>query len=324
MVSVVIPVWNQWRLTQRCLDSLARHAEAPLEIVVVDNGSTDDTRKGLAARPDLVVVTNERNLGFPKAVNQGIAAASGEWICVLNNDTEVTPGWLSEQLAALAVPGAGMVGPRSNSISGPQVVPDAPALSEGAVAHAWAEQWSRAHRGVSWPTARLVGFCLLVRRDVLEAVGGFDEGFGIGNYEDDELGQRIMAAGLSLRVADGSIVLHHGGATFRQLGPRLRHPHGPGRPALHRRPHPHGRSAARLRAGRRGRRRGCRQRPQPVRRGRRRHRARAPGPAGHRAARERGHERPGRGAGRRLDRPGRGGRRRDGRSRAGRGGAGRR
>ncbi len=223
VVSVVIPVWNNWKLTRACVDSLVEHAEAPLEIVIVDNGSTDGTARGLAElaeRSDVnvIVVTNESNRGFPTAVNQGIAASSGELVCVLNNDTEVTPGWLTEMLAALERPGTGMVGPRSNSISGLQIIPDAPPMRDRSAVSAWARRWSAERAGRSWPTARLVGFCLLARRELFERLGGFDEGFGIGNFEDDDLCARVRAQDLTLRVADGSVVLHHGSATFKELG----------------------------------------------------------------------------------------------------------
>ena len=217
VVSVVIPVWNRADLTEACLDSLARHAEAPLEITVVDNGSTDSTPQLLADR-DLRVITNATNLGFPKAVNQGIAASTGEFVCVLNNDTEVTPGWLREMLASLEVAGTGLVGPRSNRISGWQEVSTAPGMDDIDAAHRWAAAWSEARSGRSWLVARLVGFCLLGRRATFEQVGAFDESFGIGNFEDDELCARVRRAGLALRVADGSVVLHHGGATFEALG----------------------------------------------------------------------------------------------------------
>lgn len=217
LVSVVIPVWNLWHLTAACLEALRRHTPEPLEIIVVDNGSRDETPARLAAADDVTVIRNATNRGFAAACNQGIAAARGELVCLLNNDTEVTEGWLDALRSALAVPGTGLVGPRSNRISGLQVVPAAPALSDASDAHAWAHEWREQRRGRSWLTQRLVGFCLLARRELFEAIGGFDEGFGVGNYEDDDLGERVLAAGLSLRVADDAVVLHHGSATFAGL-----------------------------------------------------------------------------------------------------------
>ena len=181
---------------------------------MVDNGSTDDTPQLLAERP-VTVITNPDNLGFAAACNQGIDAARGEFVCVLNNDTEVTPGWLEALLAVLDMgDSVGLVGPRSNSISGPQVVPGAPPLSDAGAAHAWARSWTGAERG-SWPARRLVGFCLLGRRRTFAEVGGFDTGYGIGNFEDDDLCDRVLASGRQLRVCDGAVVLHHGSATFQ-------------------------------------------------------------------------------------------------------------
>ena len=215
--SIVIPVFNKWELTEACLTSIAEHTPEPHDVVIVDNGSSDATSSELT-RSAHTVVTNAENLGFPTAVNQGIAAATGEYVCVLNNDTEVTPGWLGALHRTLAVPGTELVGPRSNEITGLQRVPDAPSMDEPADAHRWARDWIDSAGERSWQIARLVGFCMLARRSTFESIGGFDQGFGIGNYEDDELGNRIQSAGGALRVADGSVVLHHGSATFRLLG----------------------------------------------------------------------------------------------------------
>jgi predicted SAM-dependent methyltransferase/GT2 family glycosyltransferase len=228
MTSIVIPVHGLWSLTKRCLESIAEHTSGPIEVIVVDDASPDDTAAQLTQLAtnsefvdrlgDLRVVTNPVNRGFPGAVNAGIAAAVGEFVCVLNNDTEVTTGWLDELHQALAIDNTVMVGPRSNEISGIQRAATAPPLSAGEVAHRWANRWASARAGVSWRTNRLVGFCLLVRRETLVEHGGLDEGFGRGNFEDDELSNRLRTAGGDLRVADGSVVLHHGSATFASIG----------------------------------------------------------------------------------------------------------
>lgn len=218
LVSVVIPVHGRWDLTDRCLASLRARTPTPIEIVVVDNASPDDTARGLAARNDVVVVSNDSNRGFPEAVNQGIDVSSGELVCVLNNDTVVTEGWLEEMVGVLDRPGTAMVGPRSNSIAGRQVVAGAPSLVDETAAVAWAENWSAQRRATSWPTGTLIGFCLLARRSTLVELGGFDEAFGTGNFEDIELCDRIRDSGGELRVADGAVVLHHGSATFDVLG----------------------------------------------------------------------------------------------------------
>ena len=214
LVSIVIPVHNNWKLTSACLGALRASTDRDLEIIIVDNGSTDETPQGLIDE-DVVVVTNPDNRGFPAAVNQGILRSTGEFVCILNNDTEVTQGWLTELLNALDEPQTQLVGPRSNRIAGLQQIPGGPEVEPSS--HAWAREWAATRCGRTWRTDRLIGFCLLARRATFEAVGGFDEGFGIGNYEDDELGHRLIAAGGHLRVADGAVVLHHGSATFASL-----------------------------------------------------------------------------------------------------------
>ena len=216
LTSVIIPVFNRWELTKACLESLKRHTVLPFEIIVVDNGSTDKTPRRLG-HTSARVITNQENLGFPKAVNQGLAASRGEFVCILNNDTQVTTGWLEALLTALDIPGTGLVGPRTNEIGGLQKVPDAPGPDRGVAAHAWARRWVEERTGRTWITDRLVGFCLMARRRTIERVGAFDEGFGMGNFEDDELGRRVMAAGMTLRVADDAFVLHHGSATFKAM-----------------------------------------------------------------------------------------------------------
>jgi len=217
LVSVIIPVHGHWNLTRSCLNSLRETTSVGLEVIVVDDASPDETADRLAEQDDVVVVSNDRNLGFPAAVNRGIERSTGEFVCVLNNDTEVTSGWLDELLAVLAIEGTSLVGPRSNQVSGLQHVAGSPLLTDTPTAHEWAKEWSGRRRGRSWRTNRLVGFCLVARRSTLVELGGFDEGFGRGNFEDDELCDRILDAGGELRVADGSVVLHHGSATFASL-----------------------------------------------------------------------------------------------------------
>lgn len=217
LVSIVIPVYGMWGLTHACLESIALHTEVPYEVIVVDDCSPDSTLRNLSAF-DVQVVSNEQNLGFPRSVNNGIAASRGEYVCVLNNDTEVTPGWLSQMLLALDRENVAMVGPRSNQITGRQSVPRAPALAESERARLWAKNWSKKRSNISWPSNTLIGFCLLSRRELYERLGGFEQGFGHGNFEDLELSLRVRDTGHKLHVADASVVLHHGSSTFDGAG----------------------------------------------------------------------------------------------------------
>ncbi len=112
--SVVVLTYNGRALLETCLDSIVRcrPGEPEIEVVVVDDASTDGTTAWLTrAHPGVRLVRLGRNRGFCGAANAGIAAARGEFIQLLNNDTEVTPGWLSAGLAAFADPTVGSVTP---------------------------------------------------------------------------------------------------------------------------------------------------------------------------------------------------------------------
>ena len=105
LTSIIIPCWGQLEFTRQCLAALKSHTRRPWELIIVDNGSTDGTPDYLAGVSDMAnmpvtVVTNATNRGFPAAVNQGLKAARGEYLVLLNNDVVVTDGWL-EQLVGL-------------------------------------------------------------------------------------------------------------------------------------------------------------------------------------------------------------------------------
>ena len=217
--TIVIPVWNQWELTRACLESLRPTLGTRDRVVVVDNGSQDQTPAGLRAYKWVEVITNEANRGFAVASNQGAARAEGEIVVFLNNDTVLTRHWLDALLAPFADPEVGATGPRSNFVSGPQLVPEV-GYAGGRMGELrdWAKGWSRAHRGETTDVARLVGFCLAVRKAALDQVGLFDERFDVGGHEDDDLCNRLTEAGWRLVIAHEAFVHHHGHKSFEGGG----------------------------------------------------------------------------------------------------------
>lgn len=211
---IVIPAWNAWKQTRVCLEALRPTLGIRDKVVVVDNGSSDHTRGGLAGFSWVEVVRNPENRGFAAACNQGAAACdAGEVIVFLNNDTVPVGKWLSELLAPFSDAEVVASGARSNFVSGPQLVTDA-AYTKTPELRAFERTWVAAHSGQTRAAQRLVGFCLAVRRSAFDAVGGFDEGYGVGGYEDDDLCRRLRDAGGRLVIADGSYVHHEGHATF--------------------------------------------------------------------------------------------------------------
>lgn len=220
-VSIVVLTWNALSYTQRCLASVLAHTDPRHEVVVVDNGSTDGTPASLAdlaaREPERVRVhLNAENRGFAAGNNQGIALARRDHVLLLNSDTVVTEGWLERMLAVLGrEPRAGLVGPVSNRVAGPQKLASV-GYDEGTLAGLALFAAGRAHvlAGRARELLCAVGFCLLIRRRVLEEIGGLDEGFGRGNYEDTDYCLRAFLAGWSTMLAEDSFVHHFGSRSF--------------------------------------------------------------------------------------------------------------
>lgn len=212
--SIIILTYNQLPLTKQCLTSIDKHTnQEEVEIIVVDNGSTDGTIAYLKSIPSLKTIFNEKNLGFARGCNQGLDIATGDQVLFLNNDTIVTKNWLQSMITLLySNEKIGMVGPVSNYVSGPQQIPVNYTEIEGIDDFTYA--YCQEQQGKSKSVLRLIGFCLLVKREVLDKIGGFDECFEYGSFEDDDLCFRALQAGYQLRIAFDSFIHHHGHATF--------------------------------------------------------------------------------------------------------------
>lgn len=218
LVSIVILTFNQLEYTKECVKSIKRHTPQPHEIVFVDNGSTDGTVQWLRQHvPDggeHIIIENGRNLGFAKGCNQGIEASSGEYVLLLNNDVVVTENWLAGLLDCLKhAPDAGIVGPMTNNISGPQKAVDAGYGSlDRLEEYACAFRDKYSNRRI--PLRRIVGFCMLFRRTLVEKIGLLDERFGSGNFEDDDYCLRAALEGFKNYVAGDVFIHHHGSVSF--------------------------------------------------------------------------------------------------------------
>jgi GT2 family glycosyltransferase len=207
-VTIALVAWNSWAATETCLDSVRPTMGLRDQLVVVDNGSTDETAAALRLYPWAEVVSNTENRGFAGGCNDALGRARHDIVVFLHNDTAVTDRWIDPLAAALAEPSVVAAGPRSDRAPADQRVAD-PAFSSPAEMRHFAREWARDHRGMLSYTAALGGFCLAVRRDALEALGGFDEGFGLSSFEAEDLCLRLGARGGRLAVCHESFV-HHG------------------------------------------------------------------------------------------------------------------
>lgn len=212
IISIIILTFNQLDYTKKCIESIRKHTPEPHEMIFVDNGSTDGTLKWLKEQiqnhPNNKLIENPQNLGFARGCNQGMAVAEGEHLLLLNNDVLVADGWLSGLMESLnAAPDAGIVGPMTNRISGPQQIDD-PAYRSEADLDVYAAAFRMRYRRRRLPFGRIVGFCMLFKRSLAEKIGGFDESFGTGNYEDDDFCLRAMLEGFQNYIA-GDVFIHH-------------------------------------------------------------------------------------------------------------------
>lgn len=216
-VSIIIPAFNQVEYCRQCLTTLLANTAPPYKLILVDNGSTDGVAELFDSVPGATVVHVSENLGFAKGINLGLAHAEGHAL-LLNSDTLLPVDWLQHLLQVLeSNPSIGMVGPRSNCVSGSQQI-DGLNFESIEQINAFAQQRHAEHHGELRDVARLVGFCLLIRDAVWQSVGGMEEAFGVGNFEDDDYCLRVLRAGYRLCIAEDSFVFHYGSRTFLGMG----------------------------------------------------------------------------------------------------------
>jgi GT2 family glycosyltransferase/Flp pilus assembly protein TadD len=223
LTSIVILTFNQIDYTKKCIESVFKHTKEHFELIVVDNGSSDGTLEYLQSelrdhRPEIriKILRNKHNLGFAAGNNQGIAAAKGDYVLLLNNDVVVTRGWLQRLLACVEQnPETGLVGPRTNYAAGPQRVSEVSYdLTNLVGLEQFAEEFAGKNKGQSRDQWRIVGFCMLIKRKVIEKIGGLDTRYGLGNFEDDDFCIRAKLAGFNAKIAQDCYVHHFGGKTF--------------------------------------------------------------------------------------------------------------
>ncbi|MFI5395131.1 MAG: glycosyltransferase [Candidatus Binatia bacterium] len=211
-VSIVMLTYNRLDLTQRAVSSLRETTRQPYELIIVDNGSTDGTHTYLDAleRQGVRVIRNSTNRGVAAGWNQGLRVATGDCLMVLNNDVMVSGDWLERMTrAAYHVSNAGLVGCRTNAVSGPQaLLSDYDDLGDFPL---FARRYAALADGSWFELPRVVAFALLWRREVYKRVGEFDERFGPANFEDDDYALRTLQVGYRNIIAN-DVFIHHIGA----------------------------------------------------------------------------------------------------------------
>ncbi|MFB0515827.1 MAG: glycosyltransferase [Candidatus Neomarinimicrobiota bacterium] len=217
-VSIVMLTFNALEYTKRCVDSLRAHTNYPHEVIFVDNESTDGSkiylRGVVSANSNYRLIENNTNVGFSTGNNQGAKAARGQYLLLLNNDVLVADGWLDGLVSALERDERiGMVGPITNYISGRQRLAEVPYQDDEGY-YRFAKTVRTANRGRITPRRRIAGFAILIRKALYDELGGLDENFGSGNYEDDDLCLRVREKGYAVMVDESTFIHHFGSRTF--------------------------------------------------------------------------------------------------------------
>ena len=216
MTSIIILSYNTYTYTRRCIESIRRHTEpGTYELIVIDNGSQDESVAWLKQQTDINLVCNQENTGFPGGCNQGLLRARGGDILLLNSDTVVTPRWLKQLHKALhSAADVGAVGCLTNYCFNNQAI-DTDGYTDLPGLLAFGERYNHTDASKWEEVPMLTGFCLLIKSEVCAKVGPLDESFNPGNYEDNDYCLRIMQAGYRLLLCRDTFIHHYGSRSFK-------------------------------------------------------------------------------------------------------------
>ncbi len=215
--SIILLTYNHIDLTKDCIESIRKFTKkGTYELIVVDNASTDETVSYLKEQKDIKLILNKENKGFPIGCNQGIEASDPTSdILLLNNDTVVTTNWLTNLKTCLySNPFIGAVGAVSNHTENRQGVEFTYETMEEMQQKAKENNESNPAR---WEEkAFLIGFCLLLKREVFNQIGLLDINYTPGYIEDNDLSLRILESGYKLMLCHDVFIHHYLGTSFRK------------------------------------------------------------------------------------------------------------
>ena len=201
-LSIVIPAWNQITHTRACVTSLRENTDVSYELIIVDNGSDPEEAKSAAALAD-EFIGNKENLGFARAMNQGLAIAAGEFIAFVNNDTEFPTAWASKLISTFqSFPSPGIVLPAVSAAGNQASVRTGPA-----------ERVTVFDPFTAIPS----GVVYLMDRTIATDLGGWNEQYGVASSEDLDLLFTVWSNGLSVILDERVFVTHASAVTAAKL-----------------------------------------------------------------------------------------------------------
>ncbi len=220
-VSVVVVTYNNLPLSKACYQSLKKFTRYPnLEIIFVDNNSTDGTPAWLEEirQQDqrIKIILNNVNYGFAKGNNQGLKIATGEYFVFLNNDTIVTNNWLESLLRHMVRERSiGIICPVTNNIGNEACIRIEYKNVEGIQQFAY--NIAEGNIGLNRNIRMVPLFCAMIRTELLRRIGGLNEDYKQGMFEDDDLNQEIRKLGYRISCAEDVFVHHFGQMSFKKI-----------------------------------------------------------------------------------------------------------
>lgn len=214
VVSVIIPVFNGWAMTYKCLKSIYQNTiSTEYEIIVADDGATDETKDINDYVKNITVIKNKENLGFLNNCNKASKTAKGKFILFLNNDTVVRPGWLSSLVDLMEKDkSVGMTGSKF-------IYPDGRLQEAGGIIWKDASAWNFGNKqSPDLPEFNYLkevdyisGACILIRAELWQQIGGFDERYAPAYCEDSDLAFEVRQRGYKVVYQPLSEIVHYEG-----------------------------------------------------------------------------------------------------------------
>jgi GT2 family glycosyltransferase len=223
---VIVPVYNQYSCTRNLLEGVYRYTDVPFHIYVIDNASTDETidLHKIYTR-NITIVRNRENRGWCGGINQGIQLGNNPYLIFMNNDVEVSQGWLGNLKAFLDThPRIGAVGPLDSSPNDWQCVDRVREKIVPQIPHFITDDLHERNRILKYHFHRagiliegmLAFFCVALKRRTVNTVGLLDENF-VGGGDDDDYCRRLRKSGYVLGLSLDTYVIHHSGSTAKTV-----------------------------------------------------------------------------------------------------------
>ncbi|MCK4917995.1 MAG: glycosyltransferase family 2 protein [Candidatus Omnitrophica bacterium] len=213
---VIMLTWNQLETTKVCIESYFKNTIVSTRLIVIDNDSDDSTRIYLSSLKDTVnckvqVIFNKENLGFVRGMNQGIEISDAPYVCLANNDLIFTKGWLKEIIDVFdKYKNLGVLNPNSNNLG------DTP--RKDISLESFGDKLKEKKQGVFIEMPYCIGFCMVIRKQVIEKIGGLSDEFYPMFFEDTDYSLKANKAGYLIGMAKASYVVHNEHSSTGKIG----------------------------------------------------------------------------------------------------------